>query len=201
MILIFLLLVLNFGISWFNAHAVGQTWSDTKVIGGWPRFITWCAAIMSASGFTWCYLIIAAIIAGATGTLPQEYVQIALEIGYVVIIFPVLGSGLGIWIDSVATAWRKRNIRSIGFAAWNTFAMAHNVYSAAKALPGIFENLGDVFAGGEGDSKSLRIALLLVLFALIGGILTTVAIVRVSAKKRAKSVMRAYQNAQKRRNK
>jgi len=33
-------------------------WVETKEMGGWSRFMTWMGAIMSASGFTWCYLVI-----------------------------------------------------------------------------------------------------------------------------------------------
>ena len=38
---VLILLVLNFGISWFNAYSVGRSWADSKAIGGWPRFMDW----------------------------------------------------------------------------------------------------------------------------------------------------------------
>lgn len=186
MLLLFGLLLLNFGISWFNAWSVGRSWADSKAIGGWVRFMVWCGAIMSAAGFTWCYLIILAFIAGATGLLEYQYVKAALELGYVVIILPVLGSGLAIWIDSVTTAWRRRDAVSIGVAGWNTFAQAHNTYEAVSMLPGIFESLGEVFSGGDSDDvkgKALILVLLLVVLALCGGVFTTVAIVRATARK------------------
>ena len=44
--------ILNFGISWWNAYAVGVTWVETKNMGGYQRFMAWMGAIMSASGFT-----------------------------------------------------------------------------------------------------------------------------------------------------
>jgi len=93
---VFVLLIVNFGISWFNAYSVGRSWADSKAVGGWPRFIIWCAAVMSACGFTWCYLIVLTFMAGAAGYLSPRYMQLALEIGYVIIIFPILGSGFGI---------------------------------------------------------------------------------------------------------
>ncbi|MBI2035338.1 MAG: hypothetical protein HYT12_01500 [Candidatus Liptonbacteria bacterium] len=192
MLLLFGLLLLNFGISWFNAYSVGRSWADSKAIGGWPRFITWCAAIMSAAGFTWCYLIVLAMIAGATGLLAPQYVQAALEVSYVIIILPVLGSGFGIWIDSFTTAWRRRDAVSIGIAGWNTFAQVHNTYEAVSALPDIFKHLGDIFEGGGNDDakgKALLLVLLLVLLALCGGVFTTVAIVRTTARKYAHGVL------------
>ncbi len=192
MLLVIGLLVLNFGISWFNAYSVGRSWVDSKVAGGWPRFVVWCAAIMSASGFTWCYLIVLALVARTTGYLEPQYVQTALEIGYVIIIIPIIGSGLGIWIDSVTTAWRRRDFASVATAGWNTYAQAHNVYQAASTLPGIFSHLGDVFDGGDSDdkkSKAILFVFLLVLVALCGGVLTTVLIIRSTARGYAGAVV------------
>src|SRR6266436_2256340 len=51
--MLFLLLILNFAISWFNAWSVGRVWIESKMIGGLFRMTVWCGAIMSAFGFTW----------------------------------------------------------------------------------------------------------------------------------------------------
>jgi hypothetical protein len=188
---VLILLVLNFGISWFNARSVGRSWADSKAIGGWPRFMVWSGAVMSASGFTWCYLVLLVLIATATGLLPMRYVQVALELGYVLIIFPALGSGIAIWMDSVTTAWRRRDAASVGVAGWNTFAMAHDTCEAATTLPGIFKDLGSGFSEGDDDAegKLLYLAVLIVVLALCGGIFTTMAIVRSTARKYARGVM------------
>ena len=183
----FLLLIVNFGISWWNAYAVGRSWADSKAIGGWPRFLVWCAGIMSACGFTWCYTIVTAIAAGALGFLDAEHVRAVIELGYVLIIIPVLGTGMAVWIDSLTTAWRRRDFASIGVASWNTYAQIHNTYSAVQALPGIFKHLGKVFGGSKSDSKGggamAMLVMLIVIFALGGGIMTTVVIVRSTARK------------------
>ena len=185
-IIAFVLFFVNLGISIFNAYAVGYSWPNTKVTGGWPRFVAWCGAIMSACGFTWCYLLVLGLLAGATGFLPFEYVQIAFEIGYVVIIIPIIGSGLGIWADSVTLAWRRRDMASIGVAGWNTFANVYNIYEATTVLPGIFKHLTSVFEDGDDeDSIFLYLALLVVAFALLGGILTATIIIRRTARKYA----------------
>jgi hypothetical protein len=62
--LVVFLFILNFVISWFNAWSVGKCWLESKAAGGFTHFVTWCGAIMSASGFTWCYTILLAL--GAT---------------------------------------------------------------------------------------------------------------------------------------
>ncbi len=189
-VMIVLLLALNFGISWLNAWSVGRSWADTKAVGGWSRVVIWCAAIMSACGFTWCYLIMLALGAGALGLLEPQYVQVALEIGYLVIIGPILGSGLGIWIDSLTTAWRRRSVGSVAVAGWNTFAQVHNTYQAAKAIPEILQHLGEVFKSKSGGkdaakAKALILVVILVILAICGGVLTTTMIIRSTARKYA----------------
>lgn len=188
---ILILIVLNFGISWFNAYSVGRSWADSKAIGGWPRCMVWCGAVMSASGFTWCYLVVLSSIATWAGFLPTRYVQVVLELGYVAIILPVLGSGFAIWMDSVTTAWRRRDAASIGVASWNTFAMAHDTYEAATTLPGIFKDLGSAISEADDDAGGIAFALavLIVLLVLCSGILTTTAIIRSTARQYAHSVL------------
>ncbi len=62
--------LLNFAISAWNAYAVGRAWVETKVAGGWPRFMAWMGAIMSASGFSWCYLFL--LVLGASVRLASR---------------------------------------------------------------------------------------------------------------------------------
>ena len=191
-IFVLILLVLNFGISWFNAYSVGRSWADSKAIGGWPRFMVWCGAVMSASGFTWCYLVGLILIATATGLLPMRYVHVALQLGYVVIILPVLGSGIAIWMDSVTTAWRRRDAASIGRAGWNTFAIAHDTCEAATTLPGIFKDLGSTLSERDDDGaegKLFYLATLIVVLVLCSGIFTTMTIIRSTARKYARSAI------------
>ena len=56
-VLFALVWVLNFGISVWNAYAVGKVWVEARLAGGWHRFMCWMGAVMSACGFTWCYSV------------------------------------------------------------------------------------------------------------------------------------------------
>lgn len=124
-LMLFGLVVLNFVISWFNAWSVGRSWTEAQMVGGWPKFMAWMGAVMSACGFTWVYLVIVGMVAGSTGKLSPEYLEAFYSLGYLVIIFPVLGSGLAITIQSWAHAWRERNLLNMGMAGWNTFAQVY----------------------------------------------------------------------------
>ncbi len=181
-LVVFLVILLNLGISFWNARVTGLVWVETKAIGGFARFMTWMGAVMAAVGFSWCYLIVIALGAHELGYLDKDATRVALQLGYIILIPLVLFSGFFIWIDSVVQAWRQRDFASIGTAAWNTFAQAHNTYSA---INGFGEAFGDVFKAFTSDAdedtvKALPLLLIVVIvaFALIGGVITTVAIVK-----------------------
>ncbi len=203
--MIFLLIILNFAISIYNAWVCGSVWDASRAKGGVAHAMTWAGAIMSASGFTWCYLIALAFLAAVTpqalfvhspeGTPPVtgmllslDALQATLELGYVVIILPILGSGLAITVDS----WRRlatskdRNVGDYAITGWNTYAQASNMYNAARELPGIFDHLSAFFGGALGGAskskddnkgKALILVVALVVCAVLAGALTTYSII------------------------
>lgn len=177
---------LNFGISWFNAWAAGKGKIDAHHKGGWPVLVHWATLTMSAAGFTWCYLVIAAVVFGSipmgdppTPILGPTEVEAMLSLGYLVVILPILGSGLAITIDSWGHFYRKRTLGSGAVTAWNTYAQVSNAISAARNVPDAFGKALDAF-DGDGDSKGV-VVLILVALALAGGIITTTVIYRASA--------------------
>ncbi len=186
--------IINLGISWLNARTVGVTWVETKQIGGWQRFMAWMGAIMSASGFTWCYLVVLLFGAyyaqfsflhpGQPPILSQRAISDGFSLGYLLIIPGILFSGMMIWIDSLVQAWKRRDLPSIGTAAWNTYAQMHNTYEAFSGIGSALNGVGDLFSGDDDDGKgklgllAILIIVGLVLLAISGGILTTMTIIR-----------------------
>lgn len=179
-------LLLNLVISWWNAVQAGRCWIETKSIGGFSRLLTWSAAIQSAVGFTMIIAFGLAWIASLFHWLPPKGVEALLNLEYVLIIVPAIGSGLVILIHSWQMAFRDRSIANLGGAAYNTLAMGHNIYSAATELPSIFDSLGNLGFSGDSDGDSDDngsgvvglIVVFLALIALAGGILCTWAIIR-----------------------
>lgn len=191
--LVGLLWVVNFAISWLNAWGCGSTWDDTAERGGVAHFMNWMGAIMSASGFTWCYLVVVGLLGAVlpmsafvdaepgapavTGMLLDEAsLKAFFDLGYLVIIFPILGSGLAITVAS----WRRLAQGHGGYfsTGWNTFAQAHNMYQAAQHVPDIFDNLGSFFSSKDSKDARGAIVVLLVLLALFGGVVTTASIIQ-----------------------
>lgn len=188
---------LNILISWFNAWGCGKTWAETRASGGMPHFLNWCGAIMSASGFTWCYTILACLLGGGvTHTvdgkvvpyLSEAQVQAVAGLGYMIVILPILGSGLAITLHSWGAFYRRRSFGSGAVAGWNTFAQASNMYNAAQDIPKVWDMLGSFF-GGKGKSSNNNGAALVILIAvcaLLAGILTTYTILTSTARATAR---------------
>jgi uncharacterized membrane protein (DUF485 family) len=176
--------ILNLAISTWNAYAVGKAWVETKHYGGWPRFLAWMGAIMSASGFTWCYLLLLAVIAYWVEWLNASQIEVMINLGYVLLIPGILLSGLAITVDSWARAYRERTLASAGTAAYNTFAQIYNIYNAVNNFGRAFRSVTRFFGGGDSRDREERdgggaavLVVILVLLALLGGILTTAAII------------------------
>lgn len=189
------LIALNLLISAANAWIVGRSWAESKAMGGVARFMNWCGAIMSACGFTYVYTFLLALGALGAGKLKPEQAQALLSLGYLMIIVPVLGTGLAITVQSWAVFWRRRTFGSGAVSAWNTFAQVHNAYTAISAIPRALGDVGSLFDGDSDSSPAARLVLLLVALALVGGCLTTWAIAATAARSKARSVELAARRA------
>jgi len=173
MILILFLLIWNFAISWLNCWYVGRSWAESKVVGGWARMLTWAAAVMGTCGFIWCNVLVIGFAASThAGILPVKYqltdpyFELLIDLGYVLVVFPILGSGMMIWVDSLIQAYKQRDGLSIGVATYNTFAQVHNTYEAAKFLPTVFEKIGKTLKAT--DQKALLLTVYACLAVSIG---------------------------------
>lgn len=182
--MIVLIWLLNFVISWLNAWGCGKSWTETKHLGGMAHFMNWMGAIMSAAGFTWCYTILACFV-GSQFThevdgqmvpyLTSIEVTAVAEAGYLVVIGPILGSGLAITVHSWVTFLRKRSLANAAVTGYNTFAQLYNMYEATQVIPSVTSHLSKFFKSDDNNSKNL--VLMIVLGAVLGGILTTYAII------------------------
>ncbi|MGD0641392.1 MAG: hypothetical protein ABSC22_11650, partial [Roseiarcus sp.] len=119
---LFLILALNFGISWWNARTCGRAWVESKAIGGAIRVLVWCGAIQSAIGFSSVFLFPLLFLANAAfpDYFTADQLNGAVSLWYLTIIFPALGTGLIITIESWIAAYREHSLMNIGVAAYNT---------------------------------------------------------------------------------
>lgn len=194
--MIVLIWLINAVISILNAWGCGKTWNETKHVGGWQHFLNWCGAIMSACGFSWCYGIIFGFMGvsipieqddgSSAPLLTMEMLEAFANLGYLVLIFPILGSGLAITIHSWGVFWRRRSFADGTVTGWNTVAQVYNTASALQNVPDAFGNVADFFSSdSKSDSKRKAVVVLLVIAALLAGCLTTYAIIKATAKSTA----------------
>lgn len=183
--------LVNLGISAWNAYATGLAWVEAKHSGGWPRAMAWAGGVMSALGFSWCYLMLFAAVAQGLEWLDHDDIVLALKLGYVLLIPGILVSGLMITLDSWGRAYRTRRITDMGLAAWNSYAQIHNTFHAIgnldKAFGAVINSLSGGWSSGSSSSSgkskdgaglvAFLLVFVLVLAALFSGVLTTAVIV------------------------
>ncbi len=182
MLMLFLLVLVNIGISFWNAKEAGRCWAESKGVGGWVRILVWCAAIQSAVGFTMSYAIIIGTIAHSLGYISSGAFGLLMNLIYVMIIVPALGSGIAITIHSWIAFAREKSLSNLGIAGWNTFATAYNTYNAVQnfgaALSNVTSSFGSLFSGDEDSDSSNGRVLLLAAIAVLAGILSTMVIIQ-----------------------
>lgn len=188
------ILVLNVLISIWNCYAVGSAWKDTMTLGStFNKVVLWSAVIQSGVGFSMPILLgltfgsMAFLTSGAEPYLSpaeaQEVTMAVMNLWYVAVIFPILGSGLAIWAHSIRVAYQRRDFASIATAGWNSFAQIHNTVSAINNLGGAMGNVGEFFSkamGGKGDAKGklVLLVIMLVVISLIAGFMIAFSLVR-----------------------
>lgn len=176
--MIFLLLALNFIVSWLNCYVLGGMWAESRALGGFSRVLAWCGATQAAIGFS---SVIGAVVGYGlfvTGHLPGKVALGAASLWYLLIIIPALGTGLILTIHSWIVAFRTRSILDMGVAGYNTVAQLHNMYGAIDGISDALGGVGDLFDSKDNDGAPVLLAILLVAVALGGGILLTVLLIR-----------------------
>jgi len=175
MFVVLLLVALNFGISWGNAYVAGTIWRETMLLGGWAKAVAWSARIQSVCGFTMVFGVLLAFLASALHILSNRALEASLSLTYVMIIFPILGSGFIITAHSWIAAYRNRDWMSYGTAGWNTFAMGYDTYNAISGFGEAFSKIGDFLSSDddEDDSKSfvMKLAIIIIIIAAASVIL------------------------------
>lgn len=186
---VFLLWLWNLFISFLNARGAGLAQAEVETASrlgapgaGWNKFMLWCAKIMAGIGFTWCLLIALGFGAHAIGVITVKQFTVALQLGYILIVPLLLGTGAAITVDSWATAFREGGVLNYGVAAYNTFAQVHNTYSAIQGFGGAFKDVTS-YLGGSGDGESDEnqgkvVVIVLVVAAVVGGVLITYMIIQ-----------------------
>ncbi len=194
--MIVLMWILNFAISWANAWGCGKTWNETKHSGGVPHFMNWMGAVMSACGFTWCYMVVLSALgsvipvtddAGVTHALIPASVNDAFtSMVYLAVIIPVIGSGIAITVHAWGVAYRERSFGSAAVAAYDTWAQVYNMRGAMRFVPEASGSLKSFFSSDSDDSDGKGwLVFALAAACLFGGVLTTRAILLRTARSTA----------------
>lgn len=189
MILTFVLLLVNFLISWGNATYCGRYWTESKYTGGFFRFNVISGYIMSIAGFTMVYgyllLLASPYVLPLFLELSNEQlmgiVQLSSDMLYLLILLAVIPTGFFIWFNSLAVFWKRKTLGNGLTAGWNTYAQLHNVINASREAPSAFKRVTSSLLGGNRKKKDnivVALAIVVLLVAIFGGYFTASAIMK-----------------------
>ena len=180
---LFLLLALNFAISWSNASYVGRYWSESKQVGGSFRVYMVTGYIMAIAGFTMVYgyilLLVSPYILPLLKVIQETILAVqslSADLIYLFCVATIIPTGFYIWIRSLKTFFEEKTLSAGLTAGWNTFAQVHNVVNAAREVPNALSRIADALLG-KGKKKNDKtiivvLAILIVAVAIFGGYFT-----------------------------
>lgn len=179
-----LLLIINTLISVYNCWAVGRYWTEKRLLPLWPRVMCWCGAIMATCGFYWVYSVLITLGLLYFHQIRIEDAEALINLGYLIIIFPLLGTGAMITVDSTIKAYQQRNYQATGVAVWNTTAQASNTLRALQEVPEalstVLDYFGDALSSSDDDedNKGGAIVVLVIILTMMLGIMTTILLIQ-----------------------
>jgi hypothetical protein len=179
---IFLIFILNLGISLWNAYATGRVWVQAKHAGGGYRFMAWMGYLMASLGFSWLILVLVEMGLVSAGKITPDQAGLFFQFGYVLLVPGFLFSGYAIMFQSWAAAYHNRSVSNLGVAAYNTYANLHNTFNAVDNFPKAFGSVLKAFTGGGGKGKANGLILFAALVCVMSGFILAALIVhRVAA--------------------
>jgi hypothetical protein len=178
--MLLIVLILNIGISFWNARVVGLMWPERKVHGTFIYLVILSAVVQSVLGFSLPILLLELWVATSAHYVSPAFMEAAIRGWYVFAILPLLGTGLIITAHSWIAAYRERSFGNMATATYNTVAQAHNMYSAVSGIGDAFKGLGGFFSSDDEDASAKGALLMIALVALsvLGGAFITYGIIR-----------------------
>lgn len=191
LLLILLVIVLNFIISWANASYCGRYWTVSKREGGSFRRYVIVGYVMASAGFTivYGYVLILLMpyvlqIVGMEASIIMQVEKLATDLLYVLEIALIIPTGFYIWVRSMKNAWDEKTTSTILNAGWNTYAQFQNTVNVAKNMPSVFGRIeaalfDDDDDGNNNDKHNIVIflAIFLIILILFAGVCTATAII------------------------
>lgn len=168
-------------ISLLNSISVGAFWSEKENLPTELKVQLWAGAVMAACGFFAVFIFpvtygmvelhgfefyAAFLKIGLEPTDIPAMVEVIFSIAYLLIIFPVLGSGFVIWTNSLVVAYKRRTFGSVAVAGWNSYAQIRNTVSAFRNVPEVLEVIGKFFEGKSGRKLLVWAILILIPVAI-----------------------------------
>jgi hypothetical protein len=162
-----LIWILNLAVNGWNIYAIGNSWIEARISGGFRRLTMWLGATLVAVSLSWNLLSFESYFAYAFNYLDLSTIQFIFFLGY-----PFLFAGL---IFSITFAsWSRHYQREINGQYTPTIhnASFYPVFPSGSEHTHATERNGFQLSLGDDDFKFIVLAVI-VSIALLGGVLIT----------------------------
>lgn len=165
-----LVFIVNPLIAYFNAYTVGKYWNDIQYSSFWQKTISVSALVQSVIGFSMPILGILLFIGYITKTLTMNQIDLSIDLLWLSIIIPIVGSGILITIESIKEAIRSRSFTNGALAIWNLGATIENIFNMVSNFGSVIKDF-EKRSDKEDDSSNLIVVLLVgvALLLSVGG--------------------------------
>lgn len=165
-----LVFIVNPLIAYFNAYTVGKYWNDIQYSSFWQKTISVSALVQSVIGFSMPILGILLFIGYITKTLTMNQIDLSIDLLWLSIIIPIVGSGILITIESIKEAIRSRSFTNGALAIWNLGSTIENIFNMVSNFGSVIKDF-EKRSDKEDDSSNLIVVLLvgIALLLSVGG--------------------------------
>ena len=151
-----LIFIINPLISFANAYIVGKEWKNIQYGSIWDKTLAVSGLIQSIAGFSMPTLGILLFIGYITKYLSMNQINIGIDLLWVSIIVPVVGSGIIITIQSIKDAIKEKSFGSGAVAFWNLGATIENIINMVSNFGSVISDISSR-SDDEDDSSKLVI--------------------------------------------
>lgn len=168
---IVMIFLVNPVIAFLNAKNVGYNWISIGNTTTWEKCVLVSGLVQSVIGYTIPVFGILLGIGYISHLLTNNQLFLSVDLMWISIIVPIVGTGIVITIQSVKDAIQDRSFGNIAIAVWNVGSTIENLFDLFSNFGGI---IGDINKRSDDENGSgLLIVISIVMIALCSGMVLT----------------------------
>lgn len=171
---VILIFVVNPVIAYWNAKTAGNIWNTVSTASTWEKLLVISALVQSVVGFSMPSLGVLLFLGYMFKLLTMNQIYLGVDLMWISVIVPLVGTGLIITVQSVKDAIKERSLASGGVALWNVGASIENIIDMVSNFGSVIKDISKR-SDDEDDSQNIVIVGIVVLSLCMGALFTALA--------------------------